>query len=51
MISPVLAHILLALIVGFSIVLMLVRPRNIPEVYWIAERLRKHWMSAFFSSA
>jgi arsenical pump membrane protein len=36
MISPVLAHIVLALIVGFSIVLMLVRPRNIPEVYWIA---------------
>jgi arsenical pump membrane protein len=36
MISPVLAHILLALIVGISIVLMLIRPRNIPEVYWIA---------------
>src|SRR6202167_4388355 len=36
MISPVLAHILLSLIVGISIVLMLVRPRNIPEVYWIA---------------
>jgi arsenical pump membrane protein len=36
MISPVLAHILLSLIVGISIVLMLIRPRNIPEVYWIA---------------
>src|SRR6202161_233189 len=36
MISPVLAHILLALIVGISIILMLIRPRNIPEVYWIA---------------
>jgi arsenical pump membrane protein len=36
MISPVLAQILLALIVGISIVLMLIRPRNIPEVYWIA---------------
>jgi arsenical pump membrane protein len=36
MISPMLAHILLALIVGISIVLMLIRPRNIPEVYWIA---------------
>src|ERR1700685_4271059 len=35
MISPVLAHILLALIVGVSIVLMLIRFRNIPEVYWI----------------
>jgi arsenical pump membrane protein len=36
MISPVLAHILLSLIVGISIALMLIRPRNIPEVYWIA---------------
>jgi arsenical pump membrane protein len=36
MISPLLAHILLSLIVGISIVLMLIRPRNIPEVYWIA---------------
>lgn len=34
MISP--SHLLLALIVGISIVLMLIRPRNIPEVYWIA---------------
>lgn len=35
MISPVLAHPLLVLIVGISIVLMLIRPRNIPEAYWI----------------
>jgi arsenical pump membrane protein len=31
----VLPHIFLALIVGLSIALMLVRPRGIPEVYWI----------------
>jgi arsenical pump membrane protein len=31
----VMSHVLLALIVGLSIVLMLVRPRGIPEVYWI----------------
>jgi hypothetical protein len=31
----VLSHVLLHLIVGLSIVLMLVRPRDIPEVYWI----------------
>jgi arsenical pump membrane protein len=30
-----LSHILLPLIVGLSIVLMLLRPRGIPEVYWI----------------
>ncbi len=35
MISPDLAHIILPLIVAISIVLMLVRPRNIPEVYWV----------------
>jgi arsenical pump membrane protein len=35
MISPGLAHPLTAIIVGISIVLMLIRPRNIPEVYWI----------------
>ena len=29
------AHLLLSLIVVVSIVLMLIRPRNIPEVYWI----------------
>jgi arsenical pump membrane protein len=31
----VISHVLLALIVGLSIMLMLVRPRGIPEVYWI----------------
>jgi arsenical pump membrane protein len=36
MISPALAHIVLSLIVAISVVLMLIRPRNIPEVYWIA---------------
>src|SRR5579863_7676832 len=36
MISPVPAHTLLSLIIGISIVLMLIRPRNISEVYWIA---------------
>ncbi|HZC22206.1 MAG TPA: arsenic transporter [Candidatus Binatia bacterium] len=35
MISPTLAHVLLPAIVAVSIVLMLIRPRNIPEVYWI----------------
>jgi Na+/H+ antiporter NhaD/arsenite permease-like protein len=35
MLSPTLAHLLLSLIVGLSIALMLVRPRNIPEVCWI----------------
>jgi arsenical pump membrane protein len=35
MISPALAHFLLLLIVGASVVLMLIRPRDIPEVYWI----------------
>jgi arsenical pump membrane protein len=29
-------HLLLSLIVGISILLMLIRPRNIPEVYWIS---------------
>ena len=36
MLSPALAHIILPLIVGVSILLMLIRPRNIPEVYWIS---------------
>jgi arsenical pump membrane protein len=31
----VLSHVFLSLIVSLSIVLMLVRPRGIPEVYWI----------------
>jgi arsenical pump membrane protein len=35
MMSPVLAHILLAAIVALSIVLMLIRPRGIAEVYWV----------------
>jgi arsenical pump membrane protein len=35
MVSPALAHLLLSLIVGGSVLLMLIRPRNIPEVYWI----------------
>lgn len=35
MFSPSLAHLLLALIVAVGILLMLIRPRNIPEVYWI----------------
>ena len=35
MISPAIAHILLPSIVGISILLMLVRPNGIPEVYWI----------------
>jgi len=30
------AHLLLSLIAGISILLMLIRPWNIPEVYWIA---------------
>src|ERR1700735_4971001 len=36
MVSPEIAHFLLSLIVGISIALMLIRPRNYPEVYWIA---------------
>ncbi len=35
MFSPPVAHALLALIVIVGILLMLIRPRNIPEVYWI----------------
>ena len=35
MFSPFAAHLLLAVIVAVSILLMLTRPRNIPEVYWI----------------
>src|SRR6202051_4412034 len=35
MISPVVAPCLLLFIVVVSIVLMLVRPRGVPEVYWI----------------
>jgi len=35
MMSPAFAHLVIAIIVGISIVLMLIRPRNIAEVYWI----------------
>jgi arsenical pump membrane protein len=35
MISATFSHILLVLIVAVSILLMLVRPRGIPEVYWV----------------
>ncbi len=35
MIAPQFAHALLWLIVAVSILLMLIRPRNIPEVYWV----------------
>ena len=36
MISPALTHIILPVIIGISILLMLIRPKNIPEVYWIS---------------
>jgi arsenical pump membrane protein len=36
MMPPALAHILLPCIVAISILLMLWRPRNLPEVWWIA---------------
>ena len=32
---PLAAHTLLIAIVALSILLMLLRPRNIPEVYWV----------------
>jgi len=35
MISPALAHLLLPLILVAGILLMLIRPRNIPEAYWV----------------
>ena len=35
MVSPGVAHLMLTGIVGVSILLMLIRPRNIPEVYWV----------------
>lgn len=37
MFSPATAHILLWSIVGTSILLMLIRPKGIREVYWIGE--------------
>ncbi len=36
MFSPELVHVLLPIIVGISILLMLIRPWNIAEVYWIS---------------
>ncbi len=36
MFSPPVAHVVLLLIVGISILLMLIRPRDIGEVYWIS---------------
>jgi arsenical pump membrane protein len=35
MISAAFLHVVLALIVAVSILLMLIRPRDIPEVYWV----------------
>jgi arsenical pump membrane protein len=36
MFSPALAHFLLSIIIAASVALMLVRPRGVPEVYWIS---------------
>ena len=36
MFSPAVAHVMLLLVVGVSILLMLIRPRGIAEVYWIS---------------
>lgn len=36
MIVPALAHPLIATIIALSILLMLIRPRNIPEAYWVS---------------
>ena len=36
MFSPALAHLLLSTIVAVSVMLMLIRPRGVPEVYWIS---------------
>ncbi len=35
MLLPAMSHILIPLIIGVSILLMLIRPKNVPEVYWI----------------
>jgi len=35
MFSPALAHLLLSTIIAVSVALMLVRPRGVPEVYWV----------------
>src|SRR5579863_9598842 len=36
MLAPGLVSVVLSFIVGVSVALMLIRPRNIPEVYWIS---------------
>ncbi len=36
MIPPLIAHLILSAIVAVSILLMLIRPKDIPEVYWIS---------------
>lgn len=36
MISPAIVPVVTSLIVAISILLMLIRPRNIPEVYWVS---------------
>jgi len=36
MLSPALAHLLVSIIVAVSVALMLIRPRGVPEVYWIS---------------
>ncbi len=36
MISPEIVHIVLVAVVAISILLMLIRPKNIPEVYWVS---------------
>lgn len=36
MFSPALAHVFLSIIVAVSVALMLIRPRGVPEVYWIS---------------
>ena len=36
MISPALVPILISFIVAISILFMLIRPRNVPEVYWVS---------------
>ena len=35
MFSPALAHLLILTVVAVSVALMLIRPRGVPEVYWI----------------
>ena len=35
MFSPEIAHVILPVIIGLSILLMLIRPFDVPEVYWV----------------